>query len=91
MKYQLKRPCKPLAATLAVALQLAAIAARHVTRMADAMIAACVARALETGEPLDIPERRALPAPRGARPAASDGDWDRLMRANRAPRRRHGL
>ena len=27
MKYQLKRPCKPLAATLAVALQLAAIAA----------------------------------------------------------------
>lgn len=76
--------------------QLAAIAARHVTRMADAMIAACVARALETGEPLDIPERPRRGRSRGKRPAIvtldePDGDWDRLMRENRAPRRRHGL
>lgn len=76
--------------------QLAAIAARHVTRMADAMLAACVARAIETGEPLDIPERPRRGRARGTRPVVvtldePDGDWDRLMRENMAPRARHGV
>ena len=39
--------------------ELAEIAARHHTRMADAMIAACVRHSLETGERLVIPERKA--------------------------------
>ena len=33
--------------------ELARIASRHATRMADAMIAACARHALETGEKLD--------------------------------------
>lgn len=71
--------------------ELAAIAARHMTRMADAMIAACVARALITGEPLDIPERRLEPRPAYVAPAEPDPDWARLMVENKAPRRRHGV
>lgn len=71
--------------------ELAAIAARHMTRMADAMIAACVARALVTGEPLDIPERRREPRPAYVAHADEDVDWARLMEHNKAPRGRHGI
>lgn len=71
--------------------ELAAIAARHMTRMADAMIAACVARALVTGEPLDIPERRLEPRPAYVAHADEDVDWARLMVENKAPRGRHGI
>lgn len=62
--------------------QLARIAARHATRMADAMVAACVRRAVETGEKLDIPERAAMPRKRGRRPRKRKPDYDRMMRAN---------
>lgn len=66
---------------------LAEIAARHQTRMADAMLAACAERACRTGEPLDPPERRRRPRrERGARPGEPEPDWDRVMRENRAPR-----
>lgn len=65
---------------------LAAIASRYATRMADAMIAACVRRAVETGEHLRIPERAAIPR-RGRRPA-EDVDWERMVRGNREVR--HG-
>lgn len=71
--------------------ELAAIAARHMTRMADAMIAACVARALVTGEPLDIPERRLEPRPAYVAHIEPDPDWERLMVENKAPRGRHGV
>lgn len=37
--------------------ELVGIASRYFTAMADAMVAACVAKALETGEYLEIPER----------------------------------
>lgn len=66
--------------------QLAAIASRYATRMADAMIAACVRRAVETGEVLRIPEREAVPR-RGRRPT-EDVDWERMVRGNREVR--HG-
>ena len=62
--------------------QLAAIASRYATRMADAMIAACVRRAIETGEELDIPERAAMPRRRGRRPRERKPDYDRIMRTN---------
>ena len=71
--------------------ELAAIAARHMTRMADAMIAACIARALATGEPLEVPERRREPRPAYVAPAEPDPDWERLMVENKAPRGRHGV
>ena len=64
--------------------QLAAIAARHATRMADAMIAACVRHALETGEKFDIPERTVMPR-RGKRPAERV-DYERMVRSNTATR-----
>ena len=63
--------------------QLAAIAAKYLTVMADAMIVACVAKALETGEPLVVPERAA-----GRRPAYvgyvydEEPDWERMVRGN---------
>lgn len=62
---------------------LARIASRHATRMADAMIAACVRHALETGEKFDIPERTVAPRRRGRRPAGRHEDFDRIMRSNR--------
>ena len=68
--------------------QLADIAARHLTRMADAMIAACVARAVETGEPLVVPERGATASIVGARPVER-ADWERLVRGNSDTRRLH--
>lgn len=71
--------------------QLAAIAARYVTRMADAMIAACLARHLETGEPLDIPERRheSRPAYVGQAASNDEPDWERMVRTNSDTRRMH--
>ena len=65
--------------------QLAAIAARHATRMADAMIAACVRHALETGEKFDIPEQTVMPARRGRRPAERV-DYERMVVRNRETR-----
>lgn len=69
--------------------QLAEIASRHLTRMADAMIAACLARHLETGEPLDIPERRYEPRPAYVRPADPEPDWERMVRGNSDTRHLH--
>ncbi|MBQ9005343.1 MAG: hypothetical protein IJ092_03100 [Atopobiaceae bacterium] len=63
--------------------QLADIASRYLTAMAGAMIAACVARSLETGEPLSIPERgRKAPAFRAAYADPTHDEWDRMMRSN---------
>ena len=72
-------------ATVLTVSQLAAIAARHATRMADAMIAACVRHALETGEKFDIPERTVMPARRGKRPSERV-DYERMVRSNKATR-----
>ncbi len=70
--------------------QLATIAARHVTRMADAMIAACVARALVTGEPLVVPERASERRPAYVGAAYDDEpDWERMVRENSDTRRMH--
>lgn len=69
--------------------QLAEIAARHVTRMADAMIAACIAHALETGEPLDIPERAAVRRPAYVSHVEDDVDWERMVRGNSDTRHLH--
>lgn len=60
---------------------LARIASRHATRMADAMIAACVRHALETGEKFDVPLREVMPPRRGARPEERV-DWERMVRSN---------
>lgn len=70
--------------------ELAKIAARHLTRMADAMIAACVARAAETGEEIEIPERR-RPRPRGRRPKdePTEDEWRRMMELNSDTRAQH--
>ena len=65
--------------------EIADIASRYHTRMADAMVAACVARAIETGEPLAIPERGSArrsvirSTPGGVH---GDADWERLQRGN---------
>lgn len=63
---------------------LARIASRYATRMADAMIAACVRHALETGEKFDIPERTVMPR-RGKRPR-EQVDYERMVRSNKATR-----
>lgn len=73
--------------------QLAAIASRYATRMADAMIRACVSKAMETGERLELPERKPAKL-RGKRfdrillDEMSDEDWERMVRGNREVR--HG-
>lgn len=60
---------------------LARIAARYFTPMADAMITACAAKAVETGETLVVPERVQAQAARGMRP--SEGiDWRRMVEGN---------
>ena len=61
--------------------ELARIASRYATRMADAMIAACARHALETGEKLDIPERIVAPRRRGKRPR-EHVDYERMVRSN---------
>ena len=61
--------------------QLAEIAARHLTAMADAMVVACVAKSIETGEVIVIPERSRMPAACEARPT-EDVDWVLLVEGN---------
>jgi|GEM_PF-2722625 len=65
--------------------ELARIASRYATSMADAMIAACVRHALETGEKFDIPEKIVAPRRRGRRPT-EETDFERMARSNRATR-----
>lgn len=65
--------------------ELARIASHYATRMADAMIAACVRHALETGEKFDIPERIVAPRRRGKRPEERV-DYERMARSNRSTR-----
>lgn len=69
--------------------QLAEIASRHFTAMADAMIAACVARAIATGEPLVVPEHAARPRPAYVSRADEGVDWERMVRGNSDTRRMH--
>lgn len=61
--------------------ELARIASHYATRMADAMIAACVRHALETGEKFDIPEKIVAPRRRGKRPK-EQVDYERMARSN---------
>lgn len=65
------------------------IAARHMTAMADAMVAACVVWSVETGEPLAIPRtaREARP-PAIVRPAEGV-DWRRMVEGNSDTRLMH--
>ena len=71
--------------------QLADIASKHFTRMADAMIAACIKHAVETGEKFDIPERIVMPRRRGKRPRKKRHDYKRMMESNGETRAmRHG-
>ena len=65
--------------------ELARIASHYATRMADAMIAACVRYALETGEKFDIPEKTVMPRRRGKRPR-EQVDYERMGRSNTATR-----
>lgn len=75
--------------------ELVQIAARHLTAMSDAMIAACVRKALETGERLDIPARKRPTAQRGLHAAQiildemDDEDWRRMCEGNRESRAAH--
>lgn len=64
------------------------IAARHFTTMASAMVAACVAKSVDTGEVLKIPERQQAWGHRGARPT-DDVDWESLVRHNSDSRWQH--
>ena len=74
--------------------QMIDIAARHFTAMADAMVAACVAKALEDGLPLSVPERPSGRSPGGGAPARAvlDGgsvEWQRLVEGNSDTRWQH--
>ena len=74
--------------------QMLDIAARHFTAMADAMVAACVAKAIEEGLPLVVPERPSGKRTRGgapARPAPSGErvEWRRLVERNSDTRWQH--
>lgn len=70
--------------------ELARIASRYFTAMADAMLHACVAKAVETGESLDVPERRHF-RKRGMRPDdnPSDEEWRRMVEGNSDSRWNH--
>ena len=74
--------------------ELARIACRYQTAMADAMIEACKEKAAETGERIDIPEWRI----KSCRPRLyrrvdddemSDEDWRRMCEGNRESRAAH--
>lgn len=67
--------------------ELMAVACRHATAMADAMVEACIERAARTGEPLFAPDDRRRRT-RGARPV-EDVDWRRLCEGNRESRAAH--
>lgn len=69
--------------------EIADIASRHLTRMADAMIAACVAWALETGQPLRMPGRPARGAPSSMERPAEDVPWRRMVERNSDTRWQH--
>lgn len=71
--------------------RLAEIAARHPTAMADAMVAACIARHLRTGEPLSMPERKAFPRPAPCLPVGDSDrvDWVRMVEGNADTREMH--
>ena len=70
--------------------QMADIAARHATAMADAMIAACLAWSLRVGEPLTVPRRASMPTPSYEADATADGtDWERMVRTNTDTRWQH--
>lgn len=73
--------------------ELARIASRYATRMADAMIAACIRHANEVDFPLVIPEKteqkRRKRRKRGKRPAEQDAElsheeWRVMVEGNRA-------
>ena len=71
--------------------ELARIASHYATRMADAMIAACVRHALETGEKFDIPEKTVMPRRRGRRPKdePTEREWRDLVERNSDTRGHH--
>ena len=70
--------------------ELARIAARYFTAMADAMLHACVVKAVETGESLDVPERGHVQK-RGMRPDdnPTDDEWRRMVEGNSDSRWSH--
>ncbi len=69
--------------------QMLDIACRYATAMADAMVAACLGRAVETGERLLMPRGHPTPTGRvGTRPAESI-EWERMVRGNSDTRRCH--
>ena len=69
--------------------QIADIAARHFTRMADAMIAACIARSIEVGESLKIPEREKTPGGTLSYEDTKTLMFERMMRSNSDTRSFH--
>ena len=69
--------------------EIADIASRHLTRMADATIAACVAWSLETGQPLRIPERATHKAPSHVERPAEDVPWRQMVERNSDTRWQH--
>lgn len=74
--------------------ELARIAARYLTAMADAMIRACVSKAMETGERLELPERkpaklRGKSFDRILLDEMSDEDWRRMCEGNSDTRHQH--
>jgi len=70
--------------------ELVEIAARYFTAMADAMLAACVAKALEAGEPLAMPPRAKAPGGMRQEPILrGDVDWDLMVRSNTDTRWMH--
>lgn len=68
--------------------ELLDIACRHFTAMADAMVAACLAKACETGERVDLRRGAARGAPTGLRPR-EDVDWERMVAGNADTRQTH--
>lgn len=70
--------------------QMLDIAFRHATRMADAMVAACVEWSLRAGVVLADPERPRPDrrAPRGRLPE-EDVDWRRMVEGNSDSRWTH--
>lgn len=69
--------------------QMADIAARYFTAMADAMIAACIACAIETGEALRIPERKNCPNKAVALEDPEARMFERMVRSNSDTRAFH--
>lgn len=68
--------------------ELLDIACRHLTAMADAMVAACVQKALETGESIRVQRAHGQWGGIGARPG--DGtDWKALVEGNTDTRATH--